>query len=191
MNPIDLEAFQRLHRGPDGAKLKVDGDLGPKTQWAMDLAALPAWRSKIVLMGLSWVDLTEVTPNSSPEIDQWLAACGVQPGNPWCAAFASLCLRAAGFECREASVHRLAAKYPETLCPLPGDLCILRRSDGTGHVDLVTGVSPERVSVVGGNVGNAVRAGLRAREGRTFHRVGESGIPEAVAKLPLLGGETR
>jgi len=68
---------------------------------------------------------------------------------------------------------------------------VLRRPNGTGHVDVVTGVSLGIVSVCGGNVGNYVRAGARSRAGRTFHQVGESGIPQVAPSLPMLGAQDR
>lgn len=195
MRPVDIAAFQRLRSGPDGRQLLPDGVWGPRTQWAADIDALPYWRMKIVTLALEHVGETETSRNRGPKIDAWLRACKVDPedaiDDPWCAAFASMCLRGGGIECREASVHRLAAMYPETLAPLAGDLCCLLRPDGTGHVDIVTGVSDELVSVVGGNVGNAVRAGRRYRKGRTFRRVGETGVPACLDFLPLLGEQTQ
>jgi hypothetical protein len=197
MTPVDLAAFQRLHVGPDGQKLRADGDLGPRTQWAFDIEALPGYRQDIVLKALRHVDTVELAPNSGPEIDAWLRACKAEPGDPWCAAFACMCLRAGGIDVREASVARLAALFTETGCPLPGDLCCLHHPDGTGHVDIVTGLGVVDlnlvVSVVGGNVGNAVRAGLRYPKGRKFYRVGRTGAPLAldIPTLPLLGAADR
>lgn len=191
MTPKDLIAFQHLHIGPDGLQLEADGVLGPKTQWALDLDDLPLWRGDIVLAGLRRVGITEQGENRGPDIDAWNTAARAPLGSPWCASFASMCIRSGRIDCREASVHRLAALFPEVDAPLPADLCILRRPSGTGHVDIVTGVGAEVVSVVGGNVGNGVRAGLRRREGRTFHRVGGHGVPTAVASLPFLGAQDR
>ena len=37
MSPDDLREFQRAHTDPFGKPLSVDGVLGPKTQWALDL----------------------------------------------------------------------------------------------------------------------------------------------------------
>jgi hypothetical protein len=197
LTPAHVAAFQRLHVGPDGQKLLPDGDWGARTQWAFDLEALPGYRQDIVLMGLRFVGTVELAPNSGPEIDAWLKACKAEPGDPWCAAFASMCLRAGRIEAREASVQRLAAMFPETSSPLPGDLCCVHHPDGTGHVDIVTGLATIDgvliASVVGGNVGNAVRAGLRYLKGRKFYRVGATGCPLAldIPTLPLLGSQDR
>jgi len=193
MTPAALAAFQRLHWGPDGAKLLPDGALGPRTQWALDIEALPQYRQDIVFGALLQVGVQESAPNSGHQIDAWLRACRAEPGSPWCAAFASMCLRRGGIEAREASVARLAAMFPETTHPMPGDLCCVHHPDGTGHVDIVTGVGALVVSVCGGNVGNRVQAGLRERKGRTFYRVGPTGLPLALAipTLPLLGAADR
>lgn len=197
INPVDVAAFQRLHVGPDGARLLADGSLGPRTQWALDIDALPGWRQDIVLMALRHVGVKETSRNRGHEIDAWLRACRVDPedeiDDPWCASFACMCLRAGGIEAREASVARLAAMFPETGAPLPADLCCLHRPDGTGHVDIVTGLGLLEVSVCGGNVNNAVRPGRRLREGRKFYRVGKTGSPQAltIESLPLLGSADR
>lgn len=191
ITPVEIAAFQRLHVGPDGKQLLPDGKLGPKTQWALDLEELPIWRQTIVLTALRFVGLTEKAPNTGTEIDAWLAACRQPPGQPYCAAFACMCLRAGGIEAREASVHRLAAMFPETTAPLPADLCCLHRGDGTGHVDIVTGLGRELFSVCGGNVDDGVRAGLRRLDGRRFYRVGKTGAPRADLTLPLLGAKDR
>lgn len=193
MTPIDIAAFQRLRIGPDGQKLKPDGVMGPKTRWALAVERLPFWRMTVVLNSLAWVGHTEVSPNSSPEIDLWLHACGVQPGNPWCAAFASAMLRSAGIQVAEASVRRLVEGMTPTGDPLPGDLSYWVNPDGTGHVGIVTGVTHDTVSTCEGNSGNAVRAGLRRRGEWLYvcpHPDG-IGIPAVVASLPALGSATR
>lgn len=191
ITPVEIAAFQRLHVGPDGKQLLPDGVIGPKTQWALDLEELPHWRQTIVLTALKWNGLREKAPNTGDEIDAWLAACRQPPGQPYCAAFACMCLRAGGIEAREASTHRLAAMFPATYAPLPGDLLFLLRPDFTGHVDVVTGVGGGGVSVCGGNVDDGVRAGLRNPDGRSFRRVGRTGMPEALASLPWLGAKDR
>jgi hypothetical protein len=195
--PVEVAAFQRLHVGPDGQRLRSDGDWGARTQWAFDLEALPGYRQDIVLMALRNVGVKETAPNRGHEIDAWLRACRVNPedeiDDPWCASFACACLRAGGIEAREASVARLAAMFPETDAPLPADLCCIHHGNGKGHVDIVTGVGIEVVSVCGGNINNRVQPGLRRRAGRKFYRVGPSGCPLAldIPTLPLLGSQDR
>lgn len=160
--PVDVAAFQRLHVGPDGQKLLPDGRIGAKTQWAMALSELPLWRSLLVNAALKWVGLMETGENRGTEIDAWLAACGVQPGNPWCAAFVSAVLRSVSIDCEEARVSKLAERFPDTAVPLPGDIGYWLREDGTGHCGIVTGVAPGGfVSQVEGNSGDGVRVVTR------------------------------
>lgn len=195
MKPLDVVAFQRLNIGPDGRPLKQSGVLDAATRWALDLESLPLFRQRTVRFGLAHVGETETAPNRGRLIDQWIREFGRDPeddqDDPWCAIYACLALRAGGIEVAEASVRRLAALFPETPCPLPGDLICLHRPNGTGHVDIITGAGEGIVSVVGGNVNNAVRAGLRRRAGRKCYRVGDSGIPLALGSLPMLGAADR
>ena len=190
MIPLDLPAFQRLRVGPDGVKLDPDGDLGPKTRWALGLDALPQWRQDVVIGALKWVGLTETGTNRGPEIDQWLAACGVQSGNPWCAAFVSAILRGAGIGCAEASVARLRAKFVRTDSPVPGDVMCFVRDDGTGHCGIVTGVSADRVSTCEGNSQDGVRVGWRIRAGLDFVLPMGQPLPGVWSGLTQLGGKT-
>jgi hypothetical protein len=191
VTPVDLAAFQRLHYGPDGVKLNADGNLGPKTAWALALEALPHWRQNVVLGALKWVGLKETSENRGVEIDAWLEACGAQSGNPWCAAFVSAVLRGAGISCAEASVARLAAKYPEIEVPLPGDISYWLRDDGTGHCGIVTGVGPHYVSVCEGNSNDGVRVGFRDLALLHFVRPMGQGVPEVWSGLLMLGSKTR
>ena len=188
---MDLAGFQRLHVGPDGQRLMADGVLGPKTAWALAIEALPLWRQNVVLGALKWLGLKEISVNRGPEIDVWLAACGVQSGNPWCAAFVSAVLRAAGISCAEASVAKLGAKYPATEVPLPGDVSYWIRDDGTGHCGIVTGVDSDRVALCEGNSNDGVRVGTRILSGLRFCYPMGQPVPVVWDGLRSLEGRTR
>ncbi len=190
MIPVDIAAFQRLRVGPDGERLKPDGALGPKTYWALALDSLPQWRVDVVLGALKWNGLREQGENRGPEIDAWLAACGVQSGNPWCAAFVSAILRGAGIGCSEASVARLRGRFPRTETPVPGDVMCFVRDDGTGHTGIVTGVSADRVSTCEGNSNDGVRVGWRPRAGLDFVVPMGQPLPGVWSGLTQLGGKT-
>ena len=191
MTPVEVAAFQRVHVGPDGARLLPDGRLGPKTEWAMALVELPIWRHQLVVNGLQHVGLVEVGgENRGPEIERWLEACGVAPGNPWCAAFVSAMLRSVSIECAEARVSKLAERFPEALSPLPGDIGYWLRSDGTGHCGIVTGVLPGMVSLVEGNSGDGVRVGTRNTAGLKFLCPRGYGMPRVHPALMMLGSKT-
>jgi len=190
MVPVDLVGFQRLRVGPDGQRLNPDGVMGPKTAWALALESLPQWRQDVVLGALKWVGLREEGVNRGTEIDAWLGACGVQPGNPWCAAFVSAILRGAGIGCTEASVARLRTKFPRTETPLPGDVMCFVRADGTGHTGIVTGVGGDRVSTCEGNSQDGVRAGWRPRGGLDFITPMGQPLPGVWSGLTPLAGKT-
>jgi hypothetical protein len=188
--PLDLVGFQKLRVGPDGLRLVADGVMGPKTAWALGLESLPQWRQDVVLGALKWVGLREQGENRGPEIRVWLEACGVQEGNPWCAAFVSAILRGAGIGCNEASVARLRAKFPRTETPVPGDVMCFLREDGTGHTGIVTGVSADRVSTCEGNSQDGVRAGWRPKAGLDFVVPMGQPLPGVWSGLTQLGGKT-
>jgi len=191
VTPIDLVGFQKLRVGPDGQPLKADGVMGPKTAWAWAIDSLPGWRKAVVLGALSYVGLEEIGgENRGPEIDVWLGACGVQQGNPWCAAFVSAMLRLAGISCAEALVRNLPSRFERTEVPIPGDVSYWIRPDGTGHCGIVTGVNRIQVSVVEGNSGDGVRAGRRPIDKLSFLRSGLPAIPDVWDGLPFLGGKT-
>lgn len=191
MTPVDIAGFQRLNLGPDGKKLLPDGILGPKTQWALALDGFPGWRKAIVVGALQFVGIQETGgENRGPEIDVWLGACGVQQGNPWCAAFVSAMLRLAGISMSCALVRDLPRHLERTETPLPGDVSYWVRPDGTGHCGIVTGISRFDVSVVEGNSGDGVRAGRRTIGPLAFLSSGKPMMPSAWEGLPMLGSKT-
>lgn len=153
---MNLEIFQRAHRNHLGQPLKVDGDLGPQTQWALDVDALGA-RGRIINAGLEHVGLLEQGTNRGPEIDAWLLRCGAPLGSPWCAAFASACVSFGGTNLHEASVARLVQLLPRTMNPRPGDLGYWLDANGTGHVWIWTAVGSQTGLTVEGNSDNGVR----------------------------------
>jgi hypothetical protein len=188
---VDVAAFQRLSLGPDGQRLMADGKKGPRTSWALALEEMPRWRFNLVLAALKWVGFRETGENGGPEVTSWLGACGVGPGNPWCAAFLSALLRGVGIECAEARVSELARKFPDVEAPLPGDIAYWLRDDGTGHCGIVTGVDGDRVAVCEGNSGDAVRVGWRPFAGLRFCCPRGEGMPAVWDGLTQLGSKTR
>src|SRR5688572_14114768 len=95
-------------------------------------------RTQIVERARIHVGHREVSPNRSPLIDAWLRRCGLGPGYPWCAAFASWCVEEGRFSRVDddavmpvacAGALRLGRMFPETLAPQPGDLMFLATDD--------------------------------------------------------------
>jgi hypothetical protein len=154
-----VRAFQLEHSNHLGKPLKVDGDLGPQTQWAIDLNSLHPKRKAIVLKALSFIGIVEEGVNRHPLIDRWLKDCGVGVGQPWCAAMASACLGSVAI----ASAQILGKRFPPTVDPFPGDLMWYPTGAWQGHCGIVIGVSASEVMTVEGNLRNACRVARRAR----------------------------
>lgn len=115
----------------------------------------PNWGSEIKKYGQKW----------DPEHQQY---------QPWCAYFASYCwnktpsgspfgVLASALKIRDWGTQKkalIAANEPV----LPGDIAILMRAEGRGHVGIVTGREfDDKISLVEGNCGNAVRGTVRER----------------------------
>lgn len=168
MTPDDVRAFQRGHANHLGQPLRVDGDIGPQTEWALDFTTLCAARRQIVRAGQGFLGLCEDPPGSNDDpsgvIRSWLARCGAQTHDPWCAAFASWCLsQGVAQAIRQASAQSLGKHFPPTTQPVAGDIFWYPTGLITGHVGLVAGVSPLEVMTLEGNCANAVRCVRRPR----------------------------
>jgi hypothetical protein len=82
--------------------------------------------------------------NAGVWVDKYLAAAGVGPGEPWCAAFVTYLLKQCGygsFPAGPAAVISWArwAELHHQLVPVPsrGDLFYLLHANGTGHIGIV------------------------------------------------------
>jgi hypothetical protein len=169
MTPEAVKFFQAAHRDHRGRRLRVDGDLGPVTQWSIDFESLCEQRQRIIALAQVHLGLTEEPPGSNDDpgglIRGWLARAGAVPGDPWCAAFTSHCLSAGTPALvRQAGAVSLGRLFPPTAEPLPGDVFWYPvGSSGHGHVGLVLGVAPREVMTLEGNCENAVRCVRRSR----------------------------
>lgn len=124
-------------------------------------------------------EISGTNTDKAGKIAAWLRACGVAPGLAWCAAFASMCLRAAGLTVACAGAVRLGKMWPATDEPLLGDLLWYPTDDqGHGHVGIVIAVSSEFVVSIEGNQRNGVRMVRRRRADCRFTRVP---LPEQAA----------
>lgn len=150
------------------------------------------FRAALLTAARGTVGIKETSANSGPEIDDWLAYVHLQPGNPWCAAWA-------------ASMHDYAAKavnsinpcprsgsvltmwslvLPECKRPVPYPGCVyfLQHSEHTGHVGIVDVVSPGG-TVIAEISGNTNDVGSREGNMVQVHH----GPPELSHKGRLLG----
>lgn len=188
MTPDDLREFQKSHLDPLGKPLDVDGILGPKTQWALDLFSCSPRRRATVRRAQQWLGMTEDPPGSNRgiKIDEWLHRCGVSAGLPWCAAFASWCLDTVAI----AGAQALGLHFPATTLPLPGDVMWFPAGQGKGHCGIVTGVGPHEVMTIEGNCQDAVRCVRRARDLVRFGSTGsdtQGTCPAPLASVPFFG----
>ena len=190
-DPVDLRNFQRTHANHLGRPLLVDGVLGTQTRWAMALEEADPRRRTVVRRAISQIGCAETPPgsNRSASIDAWLKACGVTPGNPWCAAFASWCLKGLTPPCAGAVV--LGSRFPDGhASPQPGDVMWYRTDDqGHGHIGIVIGVSWDEVMTVEGNVDSRVGVWRRPLEavhiGRTLDTPPLEPAPGVILSVPL------
>lgn len=171
----DLREFQRSHSDHLGKALVVDGVRGPRTEWAEDFETLCAARRGIIREAQLYVGLEEEPPGSNADpagfIRAWLLRSFARPGDPWCAAFASMAL-SAGLpqQVRVAGAQALGKRFPKTTQPVTGDLFWYPTGPVKGHVGLVLGVAPLEVMTLEGNCDNAVRVVLRNRSELRFSR---------------------
>lgn len=117
----------------------------------------------------SQIGVIETGPNSGPEVNEYLAAVGHDPGDSWCAAFVYWCFARASEALellnpcpRTAGVLRMFERSPErarTQVPNRGAIITMDHGKGKGHTGLVE-------EVHGGGLittieGNTNRAGSR------------------------------
>lgn len=171
--------FQARHAGPDGRALAKDGVVGPATAWALQHPGGPAhalpegWSADMSLpvVAAAVADLGRREDpdgsNDGPDLAKFRTG-----GQPWCALAVSTWLEQVGGSPfgRKAAVMSiyLWARSNNRIVDGPcraGDLAIILRAGGHGHVGLVVGVMADgTLCTVEGNCSNSVRAMLRRRD---------------------------
>lgn len=179
-----VEAYQRAHG------LQVDGIAGPRT-WASMRSGAPAgiprgWRAdtesaRAAVREVIRVAVAELGQREEPlgsnrgrRVDLYTGMQGKPPelsGPAWCAYFCSWVYRASDPPSpfgrmgsvlgiyRWGEAHRRLVEEPQA-----GDLALVRRAGGRGHVGLVVSVLDDgRLCTVEGNSGNQVAARVRER----------------------------
>lgn len=181
LTKAQLIEFQNHNTDWQGKPLVVDGDCGPRTEWALALSKLDRRRQVIVKRACSMVGLMELDINRGPEIDQWLSRCGAPLGSAWCAAYASWCLSAALGEVAIAGAQELGKHYPPTFNPLPGDLMWFATGSWQGHIGIYIGGNLIEAGCVEGNSANMVRLTRRLRRDVCFSCI----LPDDDTSVPL------
>jgi hypothetical protein len=184
--------FQSSHVDPKGHPLTQDGVVGPVTLaslknprepverftaagWRYDLNECRPQERHVVEVAVREIGQKEDPPGSNrgPRIDQYTGEQWY--GAPWCMLFISYCWQYAD---SGSPFGKLASAYkikswgeehgrilPATELARPGDIGVIMRAQGRGHVALVTGTETpgEPLRNIEGNCGNACRATLRDR----------------------------
>jgi len=110
-----------------------------------------------------YVGVTEITHNSSPEIDRFLASVNLRPGNPWCAAFVSYTLSEANVSypptrsglarhfIRNTSID--AREFVRgTYTPEHGDIIVWKRGNTIfGHLAILESFEDQTLFTIEGN----------------------------------------
>lgn len=184
--------FQQSHLDARGKPLVADGLVGPVTLAALanprapvEILIMNSWRGEpskapnaeammATAAAISEIGVREDprTPNRGQMVDtyngpNWLGA-------PWCANFVSWCWNRTtsgspfGQKASALKIRDWAAQnskiLPVSEPVLPGDIGVIVRAGGRGHVEIVCGCEFDgKLSLVGGNVGNAVRGTVRER----------------------------
>jgi len=172
--------------------LTPDGICGPKT-WRVinegDVAenGPPGWRlgplhpdvAPVLNKAVSLVGMIEqpLGSNRGPMIDLWNKAAGIPVGSPWCAAFATGMYASSPknpFSKGLGSAYKVSDWGKSQKCAVDakgvsvgGDIFVILRGDGHGHVGLVACDLGDAVATVEGNAGNAIKKLVRKKSDLT------------------------
>lgn len=118
------------------------------------------------------------TPNSGDDVDLFLAAAGLPPGQSWCAAFVHFCYRVAAAKLSTVNpcprtggcirMWELADAHFRTQTPTVGAVYILDHGGRKGHAGIVTELAPDG-SVAAEVSGNTNREGSREGDQVAVH----------------------
>lgn len=184
--------FQSTHVDPKGRPLAQDGQVGPITLaslkaprfpterftaegWRCDLNEARSQERPVVAAAVGEIGVKEDPPGSNrgPRVDvytgeQWYGA-------PWCMLFCSWAWKHAdggspfGVKASAYKIRAWGAEQGKLIGAMdkarPGDIGVIMRAQGRGHVGLVVGLEMlgEPLRLVEGNVGNACRGTVRER----------------------------
>jgi peptidoglycan hydrolase-like protein with peptidoglycan-binding domain len=205
-----VELFQTRHTDLHGSPLDPDGQVGSDTWGALfgrDTVHMSPPQSgnkllaKVLEVALGEVGVTEEPPGSNrgKRVEEYMATVGVDPGDPWCAAFVFFCFATAAKaqevanpmvtkKCKTGSVldlwnraqdndvaivtHDAALDDPSKI--KPGMIFIISTGGGHGHTGLVANVVGNRLVTIEGNTndgGSREGVGVFRREGRTIDSI--------------------
>ena len=202
-----LELFQARHTDLLGQPLVVDGEVGSGTWGALfGRAAIhtsppePTNKllRKVLEVAAGEIGVREDPPGSNhgKKVEQYQASVGVDPGEPWCAAFVYWCFATAASDlgvanpmkekkCRTGGVVELwdranangakivthDAAFADPSRVLPGMVFVITMSGGHGHTGLVSKVIGNTLETIEGNTndgGSREGIGVFRRNGRSI-----------------------
>lgn len=159
------------------AGLVKDGIVGPITMREL-MPPMSTLVLRVIETAEKYLGLHERGVNRGPEIDAWLRACGVSPGNPWCMAFVQGVVAEAAQELGmpdplkpdTAGVLDLWNRTPASrrvanTAGQPGDIMIMDMGGGKGHTGIVTSYNNGSYFTIEGNTNTA-----GSREGDGVYR---------------------
>lgn len=174
MTPDQIRAFQGRQQLVDGVlgpptdwfgkPLKVDGDLGAKTRWALGISRLDPRRQAIVKRACSKVGQFETVANRGPWPDFVNRRAGILvpedptvplPDAAWCASHSSWCMSVDGLpERAEAGAMNLVEQLRRPTFVLPGDFGWFPTGGRHAHIFPIVATMPGEVAGAEGNHGN-------------------------------------
>ncbi len=149
---------------------------------------------------LSYVGTRELGTNRGPAVERFLRGVGLRPGNPYCAAFVSYCLEAAGavepvvrsglayrFISRQRSIEaRLVVRGVVEV--VPGTVVVWRKGNTTqGHTGFVVAWSGASGETVEANTGPGPYGNQRDGEGVWRRRMIQPGSYFRITHFTLVG----
>ena len=163
VGPVTAAALDAVVASPGPATLQV--------QTRSDFGAAPAWFQ----LALHELGVHEVGDNAGPDIRRYIddAHVGAE-GDPWCAIFANAMLELSGVPGTRSASSQSFANHPDFISlngPALGAICVFwrqSRASGLGHVGFYRGEAADRVYVLGGNEGDAVRIEAMPKAAATF-----------------------
>jgi uncharacterized protein (TIGR02594 family) len=201
--------FQRTHN-----LTPVDGVVGPVTARALDavnvapgpvqvqvairsdFSSAPEWFQ----LALHEVGVHEVGDNAGPDVRRFIEDAHVgAEGNPWCAIFANAMLELSGIPGTRSASSQSFTSHPNFVQlggPALGAVAVFWRkshSSGLGHVGFYRGEAGDRVYVLGGNEGDAVKIEAMPKSASTFGLRGywwPKSVPlPVIAAVPIRSGQ--
>lgn len=141
------------------------------------------------------VGVVEIGRNRGPRVEQYQAAAGAHPGDPWCASFVTWCFMEAARELSLANpcpvtpgalkLWRKSDEWAHWHRPSPGSIFVIDHGGGMGHCGFVDGLYGDDYYTVEGNTNEA-----GGREGDGVHKRKRSTVDKGLvgfidfARLP-------